>query len=96
MKKNKDGTCTAHNDYQRKRGVISFYASQTLPGAKTTSEWQEKMNKLLAIDIKYSALVQMQVLGDGAMQVPGTPTKLPESRHTKRDAQAQDKMQVLQ
>lgn len=96
MKKSKDGTCTARNDYQRKRGVVSFYASQTLPGAKTTSEWQEKMNQLLATDDKFSALVQMQVLGDGAMQVPGTPTELRKSTHAKRDAQAQGKMHILQ
>ena len=62
-----------------KRGVISYYATKTLPDASSVESWRQLMSDAMAEDAKNGRLSnfhqkQLQVLGDGKALFPKTET----------------------
>ena len=60
------------------RGVVSYYATQTLPTAATAVEWLQAMTTLAASDHRQGLLPpghlpSLQVLGDATAPLPGDP-----------------------
>lgn len=60
------------------RGVISYYASETLPRATTVSSWAALMERAASADVARGQLAAshvpaLQVAGDGGLRVPGVP-----------------------
>ena len=56
-----------------KRGVISFYATETLPVATTVESWLRSMRKVMTADVKSGSLGferLLQISGDGKRQLP--------------------------
>jgi hypothetical protein len=67
-----------HNGTKRERGVISYYAAQTLPRITTAESWSGLISELSSSDLRRGRLKQsyqpsLQVLGDQAALVPGKP-----------------------
>jgi hypothetical protein len=56
-----------------KRGVISFYATQTLPKATTVESWLRSINEAMTANVKNGRLRSvrlLQIVGDSKTQLP--------------------------
>jgi hypothetical protein len=62
----------------QERGVISYYAAQTLPEAATVADWANATALAVAADARSGRLPRthrplLQVIGDGRRPLPGHP-----------------------
>lgn len=58
------------------RGVISYYAAQSLPSATTVESWLARIDALIEVDFRRHRLGRLerpplQVLGNGRASLPG-------------------------
>jgi hypothetical protein len=65
-----------HNGTKRERGIISYYAAQTLPRVTTIESWLELISEFSSSDLRRGSLKpsyqpSLQILGDQAALVPG-------------------------
>jgi hypothetical protein len=68
----------AQDGREVERGVISYYAAGTLGSATTMASWLDAIERAAALDVAAGRLAPLyrpalQVIGDGAARVPGTP-----------------------
>jgi hypothetical protein len=79
-------TCRAHNypfehaGSPQERGVISYYAEQTLAQATTVAAWLQRIEALSSADFHGGRLpwfyqLSLQLLGHAASRLPGEPVK---------------------
>ena len=79
-------TCRAHNypfehaGSPQERGVISYYAEQTLAQATTVAAWLRRIEALSSADVHGGRLpwlyqLSLQLLGDAASRLPGEPVQ---------------------
>jgi hypothetical protein len=79
-------TCLAHNypfehaGSPQERGVISYYAGQTLAQATTFAAWLQRIEALSSADFHGGRLpwfyqLSLQLLGHAASRLPGEPVK---------------------
>ncbi len=79
-------TCRAHNYHfehagsPQERGVISYYAGQTLAQATTFAAWLQRIEALSSADFHGGRLpwfyqLSLQLLGYAASRLPGEPVK---------------------
>ena len=64
------------NGSRVERGVISYYAGQTLPQATTFQSWVESINHLAEADIRHNRMkrskwLTLRIVGDPAAGIPG-------------------------
>lgn len=62
----------------QERGVISYYAAQTLPEVATVADWANATALALTADARSGRLPRthhplLQVIGDGSQPLPGHP-----------------------
>lgn len=62
----------------QERGVISYYAAQTLPEVVTVADWANATALAVAVDARSGRLPRthrplLQVIGDGGRPLPGHP-----------------------
>jgi hypothetical protein len=67
-----------HNGAKRERGVVSYYAANTLPRVTTAESWLGLISELSSSDLsrgrlKPSYRPSLQILGNQAAIVPGKP-----------------------
>jgi hypothetical protein len=67
-----------HNGVQLERGVVSYYAAQTLPKATTVESWLGLINESSNSDLRQGRLKPvyrplLQILGDQTIITPGKP-----------------------
>jgi hypothetical protein len=67
-----------HNGVKLERGVITYYAAQTLPKATTAESWLRLINESSDSDISQGRLKPvyrplLQILGDQTITAPGKP-----------------------
>jgi hypothetical protein len=65
-----------HNGVQLERGIITYYAAQTLPKTTTVESWLRLINESSASDLNQGRLKpiykpSLQILGDQAIMLPG-------------------------
>jgi hypothetical protein len=66
------------NGVKVERGVISYYAAQTLPKATTMESWLQSINESSGSDLRQGRLKPsykplLQILGDQTIMAPGKP-----------------------
>lgn len=77
-------TCRAQNyrfeqqGSPQERGVISYYATQSLAQATTVATWLERIEALAQADLQQERLpwfyqLSLQILGQTATRLPGNP-----------------------
>lgn len=69
-----------HQGNQVDRGVVSYYAAQTLPYAATAEDWLQAIARMAASEhhndlLPASHLPSLQVLGDSTTPLPGNPVQ---------------------
>jgi hypothetical protein len=62
----------------QERGVISYYAAQTLPEVATVADWANAITQAVAADARSGRLPRthrplLQMIGDGRRPLPGRP-----------------------
>jgi hypothetical protein len=67
-----------HNGVKLDRGVISYYAAQTLPKATSVESWLRLINESSDTDLRQGLLKPvyrplLQILGDQTIAAPGKP-----------------------
>ena len=70
----------AHAEGPQERGVISYYAGQTLAQATTFAAWLQRIEALSSADFQGGRLPwfyqpSLQLLGHAASRLPGEPVK---------------------
>lgn len=84
--------CRARNyrfDYQdnhQERGVISYYAAQTLAQATTIAAWLQRIEAMVSADLHQGRLPpfyqpSLQILGHAATELPGAPVSAEVEQH---------------
>ena len=69
-----------HSGSSQERGVISYYAGQTLAQATTFAAWLQRIEALSSTDFQGGSLPwfyqpSLQILGHAASRLPGEPVK---------------------
>ena len=69
-----------HAGISQERGVISYYAGQTLAHATTVAAWLQRIEALSSADFHGGRLpwfyqLSLQLLGHAASRLPGEPVK---------------------
>ena len=69
-----------HLGSAQERGVISYYAGQTLAQATTFAAWLQRIEALASAEVQGGRLPwlyqpSLQLLGDAASRLPGEPVK---------------------
>jgi hypothetical protein len=70
----------AHQGSVQERGVISYYAVQTLAHATTSAAWLQRIEALASADLQEGRLPwfyqpSLQLVGHAAARLPGEPVK---------------------
>jgi hypothetical protein len=75
-----------HHGSHQERGVISYYATQTLAQATTLASWIELVEALSGADLQQGRLPWfyqpvLQLLGHAATKLPGDPVHTDAEQH---------------
>jgi len=75
-----------HAGISQERGVISYYAGQTLAHATTVAAWLQRIEALSSADFQGGRLpwfyqLSLQLLGHAASRLPGEPVKAAGEQH---------------
>ena len=85
-------TCRARNyrfeqqGSPQERGVISYYATQSLPQATTVASWLERIEALAQADLQQERLPwfyqpSLQILGQASIRLAGDPWRAENEQH---------------
>jgi hypothetical protein len=70
-----------HQGHSQERGVISYYAGQTLAQATTFAAWLQRIEALSSVDLQEERLSwfyqpSLQLLGPAMARLPGEPVEV--------------------
>jgi len=76
----------AHQGRHHERGVISYYAAQTLAQATTLASWLQLIEARARTDLRQGRLPwlyqpSLQILGSAATRLPGDPVSAETEQH---------------